>query len=184
VEFNDRPRLAVPLTGQYREIQAKLGSSRAKGGTALIDAVILALHELRNSNKSRKALLIISDGGDNSSRYSVRELKDLVRESDAPIYAIGIFAGAGATPEEIAGPALLTSIANQSGGRHFPAEVSELPDIAAKIGVELRSRYVLGYSPANQMRDGRYHPVRVKIDPPRGLPQLHASWRRGYYAPQ
>jgi Ca-activated chloride channel homolog len=184
VEFNDRPRLAVPLTTRYQEIVAKMGLSRAKGGTALVDAVILALHELKNSRKSRKALLIISDGGDNSSRYTVRELKDLVRESDALIYAIGIFAGPGATPEEIAGPALLTSIANQSGGRHYPAQASELPDIAAKIGAELRSRYVLGYSPANQQRDGRYHPVRVKIDPPRGLPQLRASWRRGYYAPQ
>jgi VWFA-related protein len=114
----------------------------------------------------------------------VGELKDRVRESDALIYAIGIFAGGGGSQEELAGPALLSSLANQSGGRHFPAMADELPDIAAKIGAELRTRYVLGYSPTNQRRDGRYHPVQVKINPPRGLPQVRASWRRGYYAPQ
>ncbi len=184
VEFSDQPRLVVPFTGDYQTIEKKLESSHARGRTALLDAVILGLRELKKSQKSRKALLIISDGGDNNSRYDVGELKDLVRESDAMIYAIGIFAGPGASPEEVAGPALLTAIADQSGGRHFPAEPSELPDIAAKIGAELRNRYVLGYSPTDQQKDGRYHPVQVRIDPARGLPQLRTSWRRGYYAPQ
>ncbi len=184
VEFSDQPRLVVPLTNDHREIEKKLEGSRARGRTALLDAILLALNELKKSHKSRKALLIISDGGDNNSRYTVSELKDRVRESDTLVYAIGVFGGSGAAPEEIAGPALLTSLADQSGGREFPAEASELPDIAAKIGAELRSRYVLGYTPSNQQKDGRYHPVQIKIVPSHGLPQLRASWRRGYYAPQ
>ncbi len=111
---------------------------------------------------------------------------DLVRESDVLIYAIGIFepwSSRGRTPEEAAGPGLLNELAEQSGGRHYPADASELPDIAAKIGMELRNRYVLGYSPTAAMRDGRYHRVEVKLIPPHGLPKLTAHWRQGYFAP-
>jgi VWFA-related protein len=182
VEFDDRPKLVVPMTRDTQEIQNQLTFSQSKGRTALLDAVMLALHELKKSSIGRKALLIISDGGDNCSRYTEGELKNAVRESDTMIYAIGIYGGA-ATPEELAGPGLLTQIAEQSGGRQLPAQASDMPDIAAKIGVELRNRYVLGYSPSEQRRDGRYHPVQVKIVPPRGLPTLRAFWRRGYYAP-
>jgi VWFA-related protein len=103
------------------------------------------------------------------------------------IYAIGVFEGFGSrnrTPEEASGPGLLSDVAEQTGGRHFPADLNELPDIAAKIGVELRNRYVLGYSPTDSHRDGRYHKVEVKVVPPRGLPKLSAHWRLGYFAPQ
>ena len=182
VEFSDRPKLVVPLTSNTQEIQEHLTFSQSKGRTALLDAVMLAMHELKKSKVERKALLIISDGGDNCSRYTEGELKKMVRESDAMIYAIGIYGGA-ATPEEVSGPELLTQIAEQSGGRQLPAAAGDIPDIAAKIGVELRNRYVLGYSPSAPHRDGKYHPVLVKIVSPRGLPLLRAFWRRGYYAP-
>jgi VWFA-related protein len=182
VEFSDRPKLVVPTTRNAQEIQNQLTFSQSKGRTALLDAVILAMHELKKSPISRKALLIISDGGDNCSRYTESELKNMVREGDVIIYAIGIYGNA-ATPEEVAGPELLTEVAEQSGGRQLPAQGPDIPDIAAKIGVELRNRYVLGYSPSARHRDGRYHPVQVKIVPPRGLPTLRAFWRRGYYAP-
>ena len=108
------------------------------------------MNEMKKSNKNRKALLIISDGGDNSSRYTETEVKNLVRENDVLIYAIGVFESGGGrmrTTEEAGGPGLLNDLCEQTGGRHLPADVSELPDIAAKIGVELRNRYVLGYSP-------------------------------------
>jgi VWFA-related protein len=141
---------------------------------------------MKNSKKSRKALLIISDGGDNSSRYTETEVRNMVRESDTLIYAIGVyepFGARGRTPEESSGPGLLSELAEQTGGRHFAADTSELPDIAAKIGIELRNRYVLGYSPSDRQRDGRYHKVQVKMVPPHGLPPLKAFWRMGYYAP-
>jgi VWFA-related protein len=182
VEFNERPKLTAPLTRDYHEIESQLETTEAHGRTALLDATVLALHEMKRSGKGRKALLIVSDGGDNSSRYSAGELKNLVRESDAIIYAIGIY-GLASSPEELAGPGLLTDIAEQSGGRHFAAELRDLPDIASKIGIELRNRYVLAYTPTNRQRDGRYHPVQVKLVPPRGMSSLRTSWRRGYYAP-
>jgi VWFA-related protein len=116
VEFSDRPKLVVPMTGNTQEIQDHLTFSQSKGRTALLDAVILAMHELKKSTIGRKALLIISDGGDNCSRYTEAELRNLVREGDVVIYAIGIYGG-GTTPEEVAGPQLLTEIADQSGGR-------------------------------------------------------------------
>jgi VWFA-related protein len=181
--FDDRPRLIVPLTQDTGEIKSQITFTGSKGSTALVDAVVLGLHELKKSKLTRKALLIISDGGENNSRYNDRELRELVRESDALIYAIGVFGGEGRTREEYEGPRYLTGMVEQSGGRMLPAAANELPDIAAKIGIELRNRYILGYSPANQQRDGRYHPVQVKVVPPRGLPPLKAFWRRGYYAP-
>jgi len=186
VEFNDQPKLLSPLGSSIEEIRNQLTFSPSKGRTALLDGVFLAMHEMRKSQKNRKALLIISDGGDNSSRYTEGEVRSLVRESDVMIYAIGVYEAPGMrsrTPEEANGPGLLSDLCEQTGGRHFPADISELPDIAAKIGVELRNRYVLGYTPTDQQHDGRYHPVVVRVIPPHGLPPLHAYWRRGYYAP-
>ncbi len=186
VEFNESPRLVTPLTHDYEEIQNQLTFAQSKGRTALLDAIVLAMHEMKNSHKKRKALLIISDGGDNSSRYTELEVRNMIREGDVLIYAVGVFepyGSRGRTPEESSGPGLLNDVAEQTGGRHFPADVNELPDIAAKIGIELRNRYVLGYSPTDTQRDGRFHKVEVKLIPPRGLPKLSAHWRTGYFAP-
>lgn len=182
VEFDDAPHLRVPLTHDTGLIEDKLIFSRSHGSTALLDAVYLALHEMKNSKKNKKALLLITDGGDNHSRYSEREVTNLVRESDVLIYSIGVFGG-GSSPEEAGGPGLLRHISEQTGGRLFEAIPAELPDVAKKIGIELRNRYILAYSPKNQQRDGKYHKITVKVVPPRGLPKLNAHWRLGYNAP-
>ncbi len=187
VAFNDQPRLVVPLTRDVSEIQNQLTFTTSKGRTALLDAILLALNEMKKSKMKRKALLIISDGGDNSSRYTEGEVRNRVREGDVLIYAIGIFepyGSRGRSPEELNGPGLLNDLAEQSGGRHLPVEdLAELPDVAAKIGIELRNRYVIGFTPTDQQRDGRYHHVKVQVAPPHGLPALKAYWRTGYYAP-
>jgi Ca-activated chloride channel family protein len=188
VEFNDQPKMVVPLTRDVEEIQNQLTWAQSKGRTALLDAIFLAMNEMKKSKKNRKALLIISDGGDNSSRYTESEVRNLVRENDVLIYAIGVYEYAGGrmrTPEEAGGPGLLTELSEHTGGRHLPVDANELPDIAAKIGVELRNRYVLGFTPANQVRDGRYHTLQVKVVPPKGLgvPALRPFFRHGYYAP-
>ena len=103
------------------------------------------------------------------------------------MYAIGIFEAIGArgrTAEELSGPGLLNELAEMTGGRHFPVDnLNELPDVAAKIGIELRNQYVLGYVSKNQNRDGKYRRVTVKLNQPRGLPPLRALHRQGYYAP-
>jgi Ca-activated chloride channel family protein len=183
VEFDSQPRLVVPLTRDTGRIEQELTFSRSRGSTALLDAIYMALQQMHKSQKNKKALLIISDGGDNNSRYTVKEVQTLIQESDVLIYAIGVFGG-GSTPEEAGGPGLLAHIAEQTGGRMFFANPAELPDVAKKIGIELRNRYILGFSPENQMHDGKYHHVMVKVVPPRGLPPLQAHWRVGYNAPE
>jgi VWFA-related protein len=187
VQFNDRPEITVKFTTNTEEIQNRLTFTEAKGRTALLDGVYLAMNEMKKARNTRKALLILSDGGDNSSRYTESEIKNRVREADVQIYAIGIFepiSSRARTAEEMSGPGLLSELAEQTGGRHFPVEnINELPDIAAKIGIELRNQYVLGYTPSNQERDGKYRRVEVKVIQPRGLPPLRAFWRQGYYAP-
>ena len=186
ITFSEKPEVLVDFTSSVEDIQNKLVYAIPKGRTALLDAIYLGMNRMRKAHYERKALLIISDGGDNASRYTEGEVRSLVRESDVMIYAIGVYEAPGMrsrTPEEASGPGLLNDLCELTGGRHFPADISELPDIAAKIGVELRNRYVLGYIPTDQQHDGRYHPVVVKVVPPHGLPPLHAYWRRGYYAP-
>jgi Ca-activated chloride channel homolog len=186
VQFNDNAQLIQPFTHNLEEIQNKLTFTQSKGRTALLDAIYMALHEMKKAKNARKALLIISDGGDNNSRYTETEVKNLVKEADVQIYAIGIYEMGGArgrTPEEASGPELLTQVAEPTGGRMYEAgNINELPDIAAKIGMELRNQYILGYSPTNRERDGKYRRVQVKIIQPRGLPPLRAYWRTGYYA--
>jgi Ca-activated chloride channel homolog len=187
VQFNDRPQLTTPFTTDTDKIQSDLTFTQSKGRTALLDGVYLAMHEMKKARNPRKALLIISDGGDNSSRYTETEIKNAVREADVQVFSIGIFeslGNRGRTPEEAAGPGLLNDLAEQTGGREYTVEnVAELPDIAAKIGTELRNEYILGYTPKNRERDGKYRRVQVKLNQPRGLPPLKAYFRLGYYAP-
>jgi Ca-activated chloride channel family protein len=187
VQFNDSANLVQAFTRNLEEIQNKLAFTQSKGRTALLDAVYMAVHEMRKAKNPRKALLLISDGGDNSSRYSETEIKTLVKEADVQIYAIGIYESAGArarTPEETSGPALLTEIAEQTGGRQYQVDdLNELPDVAAKIGIELRNQYILGYSPKNLSRDGKYRRVQVRLVQPHGMPLLRPFWKQGYYAP-
>jgi Ca-activated chloride channel family protein len=187
VDFNDEPRLIMDFTSAVEDIQTKLNFTQARGRTALLDAIYLSLNQMRRGQNQKKALLVISDGGDNHSRYSENEIKNMVKEADVQIYAIGIFepfGSRGRTPEELSGPGLLTDVAETTGGRQFPVEnLNELPDVAGKIGIELRNQYILGYNPKNAVKDGRWRKIRVKLNPPRGLPPLHVYAKSGYYAP-
>lgn len=187
VEFSDRPDLVVPFTTDTEELQNRLTFTQSKGKTALLDGVYLAMNQMKKARNPRKAILIISDGGDNNSRFTESEVKNSVREADVQIYGIGIFeslGNRGRTPEEMAGPGLLSQVAELTGGRSYNVEnVNELADIAAKIGIELRNQYVLYYTPKNTTRDGKYRHVQVKLVQPRGLPPLKAFFRLGYYAP-
>jgi VWFA-related protein len=187
VQFNDSADMIQGFTRNLEEIQNRLMFTQPKGRTALLDAIYLSLNEMKKAKNPRKAILVISDGGDNSSRYTENEIRNRVKEADVQMYGIGIYepvAARGRTPEEAAGQGLLTELAEITGGRQYPVDnVNELPDIAAKIGVELRNQYVLGYSPKNQERDGRYRKVQVKLIQPPRMPQLRSSHKMGYYAP-
>jgi Ca-activated chloride channel family protein len=187
VEFNNRAELAIPFTERSEEIQNRLTFTQSKGRTALLDAIYLSMNEMRHARNPRKALVIISDGGDNSSRYTMSEIKDRVRESDVQIYAVGIFEPLGfqdRTSEESGGPMLLAQLAEESGGQLFETKsVNEIPVITSKIGAALRNQYLLGYSPSECRNDGKYHRVHLKLLKLKGWPPLRAYWRLGYYAP-
>jgi Ca-activated chloride channel homolog len=187
IQFNDRPELTVGFTPQVEELQNRLMFTQPKGRTALLDGVYMAMNTMKKGHNPRKAILIISDGGDNSSRYTESEVKNAVREADVQIYSIGIFepmASRGRTPEELSGPALLGEITEQTGGRHYSVDnLAELPDVAAKIGIELHNQYVIGYTPKNGARDGKYRRIQVKLAKTAGYPTLKAIFRTGYYAP-
>jgi Ca-activated chloride channel homolog len=186
VEFNDSAQLAVPFTGRKTEIEDKLASAESAGLTALLDAVELGLQEMKHARNARKALVLISDGGDNNSGYTPEQIQNLVRQADVQVYCMGVFepfSSLGLGAAELSGPRLLTEIAEQTGGRAYPARsFAALPTIARKIAIELRNQYVLAYSPSRKERDGKYHKVDVKLTAPPGLSSLKAHWRLGYYA--
>jgi Ca-activated chloride channel homolog len=187
VSFNDRAELTSGFTTSVDELQNRMMFTSSRGRTALLDAIYLGLSQMRDAHNSKRALLIISDGGDNHSRYSQNDIKNYLKEADCQLYAIGIFDPIGIrsrTPEELEGPSLLSEMTEMTGGRVFPVrDLSELPDIAAKIGMELRNQYVLGYKSSNPNRNGAWRKIRLKMHPPKGLPSLNIYARSGYYAP-
>jgi Ca-activated chloride channel family protein len=184
VGFNDRPAVIVDYTSEVEDVEARMVMLKPEKRTALIDAVYLAVDKLKEAKYERKALLIISDGGDNRSRYTEGELRRAVRESDVQIYAIGIFDMYAPTPEEQTGPILLSDMCDATGGRMFRVrDVAELEDIATRISAELRNEYVIGYRPSEMKTDGNWRKLKIRLVPPPGLPPLTVHNRQGYYAP-
>lgn len=181
VEFDTQPHLVIPLSSDTRQIGLEVMMTKNGAATALVDALFMGIHEIHKSKKTKKALVLISDGGENNSRYTPTEVMKVVKESDVLIYTVAI--GAGHDADSEAGLRWMTGVSETSGAHMFYANPADLPDIAEKIGLELRNRYVIGYTPRDQKRDGRYHRIEVKVVPPRGLPKLTAHWRGGYYAP-
>jgi len=187
VSFNDRAELTSGFTSSVDELQNRMMFTASRGRTALLDAIYLGLSQMRGAHNGKRALLIISDGGDNHSRYNESDVKNYLKEADCQLYAIGIFDPIGIrsrTPEELEGPSLLSEMTEMTGGRVFPVgNLGELPDIAAKIGMELRNQYVLGYKSSNPRPNGAWRKIKVKLRPPKGLPPLNVYAKTGYYAP-
>lgn len=185
--FSDSPHLAVSLTPAFEEIQKRLAFTHAKGHTALLDGIYMAIDHVKQARNQRKALLIISDGSDNSSKYSEAEVRNAVRESDVQVYSIGIYEplpSGDQRPEDADSPGLLRDLSEETGGKNFRVgNQANLREVAATIGHELRNQYVLGYTPKNLVKDGEYRRVQVRLVKTEGLPPLKAAFRTGYYAP-
>jgi Ca-activated chloride channel family protein len=187
VRFNDRVDLAMDLTRDAEKLQKQIRLIQPSGTTALLDAIRFSITQMMKKAKNvRKSLIIVSDGGDNSSRFTMTELRTLVREADVQIYAIGIFDPADMRPrtsEEASGPELLNEITTQTGGHLFEVNnINQMPKFALELSQAIRSQYLLGYAPSFPRHDGKYHHVEVKLVQPKGSPNLKASWRRGYYS--
>ena len=187
VRFSDWPEMVVPLSNSSDRVSAAMHSLYPWGFTALCDGVELGIEEVRRGHNRHKAIVVISDGGDNRSVHTQNQIRQLVRESDVQIYSIGILA-----PEsemfshaEVDGSGLLKSLSGETGGHLFLVhEIAELPAATAKITGALRHQYLLGYYPKDARNDGKYRRVSVRLRPPKGAPRLRASWRTGYYAPK
>lgn len=187
VQFSDRPKLLLPFTQDSEEVSQRIARVKPFGRTALLDAIGVGLREMKKARYLRKAMVIVSDGGDNRSRYTRGEIKNALLESDVQIYAMGIFdvdLSRKQPAEERNGPILLDELADDTGGRHIAVQrVEDLPSVCARIGRELRDQYILGYYPNNDARDGKHRSVKVSVTPPGNMPPLKAYYRRGYQAP-
>jgi Ca-activated chloride channel family protein len=183
ITFSEEPRLVHDFPDSPEDIQSKLLSAIPKGRTALLDAVYMGIRKMRDAKYGKKALLIISDGGDNHSRYSEGQLKSAVKESDVMIYAIGTFDRYVSTREEMLGPELLSEISEITGGRAFILEnLVQMPLLARRIGIELRTQYILAYHPGNPSHDGRWQKISVKLKLPKKFLYLKSRAKTGYYA--
>lgn len=182
ITFNNRPRVLSDVTQSTAGIETELGLVEPTGSTALLDAVYLGVSKLRNARYSRRALVIISDGGDNASRYKLREIKNLIAESDVMVYAIGIFGtGPFKTFEEAMGERWLSTMTDITGGRTTTVRnVAGLPEVCALLSRELRNQYVIGYEPTDRA-DGKWRKIRI-VTHPSDTEQLRSYYRRGYYS--
>jgi Ca-activated chloride channel family protein len=184
VTFADRPTLVQDFTPNVDDIRGQLLFTRPKGSTSLIDAIVMAISHMRSARYQRRALVIISDGGDNRSRYTEKEVKSLIKEEGVLVYSIGVFDTQFRTMEERLGPALLTTISGLTGASAYTLDnPMHLPAVAEHIANELRNQYILGYSPIQPQRDGKWKKIKVKLALPRGLRALRVQARTGYYGP-
>ncbi len=182
--FADQPILVQDFTSNADEIEGNLLFTRPKGSTSLIDAVVMAISHMRNARYQRRALVIISDGGDNRSRYTEKEVKSLIKEADVLVYSVGVFDTEFRTMEERLGPELLATISGLTGASAYTLDnPNHLPAVAKHIANELRNQYILGYSPEQSPHDGKWRKIKVKLALPRGLPGLRVQARTGYYGP-
>ena len=178
IEFSDQPKLVQGFTTDTSQLQKHIFSTAAQGLTPLFDAVHMGLETVTGGKNTKKALLVITDGEDNHSRYTFSDVREFTREQEAQIYAIGLVSS-------LAGQATIKDLVETTGGRaYFPGSVNQLEDICTRIAIELKNQYLLGYRSSNEARNGQWRQIHVEVKPPKGLPPLAIRARTGYYAPK
>jgi Ca-activated chloride channel family protein len=180
----DQPRLQQDFTSAFNDIQNALLFTNPNGTTSLLDGIFLGLQQIKNAHNPRKALIVVSDGGDNNSRYTLKELASLAAESDTQIFSICLY-DKPQTAEEVDGPALLSKLALVSGGINYLIhDIREMQTAFGKVGVTLHNQYVLGYYPPENAPAGKYRKITVQLLVPSGVPKLHIYSRNGYFVPE
>ncbi|HTT23141.1 MAG TPA: VWA domain-containing protein [Candidatus Sulfotelmatobacter sp.] len=184
IGFADRPESLVDFTSSVEAIQDRISRAVPDGLTSLLDAVYLGLDKMKDAHNKRKALLIVSDGGEDHSRYTTKDVWSVVLEAGVQVYAMGIFDEAPRTKAERMGPDLLGALTNVSGGRTFPIHsLKKIGDAANQLAIEMRNEYLIGYRPNPVAHDGRWHRVAIRVAPPHNSNHLHVYAKAGYYAP-
>lgn len=180
ITFAGQPRTLVNSTQSADEVERELIAVEPGGPTAMLDAIYLALSKLHNARHQRKAIVIFSDGGDNASRYSLREVKSLIQESDVQIYAIGLFETFFFnTLEEKMGKKWLSEITDVTGGRTITVDNrAKVPEAAATLSREMRNQYLLGYKPETPPSTG-WRKIKVRVNS-QAEPTLRAHYKQGY----
>ena len=184
ITISDKAELRTALTSDFEELENFLLFTHPQGMTSLVDGIYMGLQQIRKSQNPRKALVVVSDGGDNHSRYTISELQRLAEESDAQIFAAGLYYDA-QSREEQEGPSLMSDLCGRTGGANFIIrDLPGLRDAMVKIGITLHNQYVLGYRPPEDGARGKYRKIQVRLRVPAGLPKLQIHARAGYYAPE
>ena len=183
ITFADVPQLITDFTTSTERVENDLLTARSKGRTSLLDAIYMGIRKMQGARYARKALLILSDGGDNHSRYTEDDVKSVIKESDVTIYGGGTYDRYAATEEELMGPELLRSVAGLTGGQAFTiTNANEMSAVTRNIGTQLRHQYMLAYQPQSSLHDGKWHKINVKLRLPKKLNYLlHIEARPGYY---
>jgi Ca-activated chloride channel family protein len=184
IAFNSRAQLLLDKTRNGDAVLDKLTFVQTRNQTALYDACYLGVEKVQPGAHPKRALLLISDGQDNNSRYTFNEVRRLLKESDVVLYGVGILSGNDSgSALGMEGQGILDELAGVSGGKaFFPRSAAEMDDIFEQIALELRHQYSIGYKPKNFANDGKWHKIKVKVSPPRGLPRLFVRSKEGYYA--
>jgi Ca-activated chloride channel homolog len=184
IVFGNEPRVAVPFSEPSDEVSNVVNSTQPDGYTSLWDAMYLALQQQKNSMYARKAIVVISDGGDNHSRYTEDEIKSVLQEADVQVYAIALSDRFVKTQEERLGPLRLDEITGVTGGRAIRIhDLAEITRAARDISSELRNKYVIGYYPTTHATEGKWRTVKVQLTSLRGQHRLRVHARSGYYGP-
>jgi len=190
VNFNDEYYLDLneDFTNDMRELNEALSRIDSRGSTALYDAVIGSLDHLKKGHKDKKVLLVVTDGDDDASRKSFAYTVQAAQQSDATIYAIGVFSDEDrkhAKKMVRKSRKDLTTLADATGGvAYFPENLEQVQTICAQVARDIRNQYTLGYYPTNTARDGSFRPVQVELNPPKGKGKMTIRTRTGYYAPK
>jgi VWFA-related protein len=184
VNFNDEYYLDLDkdFTNDQKELKEALERIDSRGGTAFFDAVIGSLDHLKKGSRDKKVLLVITDGEDNASRKDLAYTVQAAQQSNAMIYAVGLFADDDKRERRRATKAL-TALTEATGGKaFFPQNVGEVEAIAAQVAHEVRNQYTIAYYPTNIARDGTFRAVKVELIPPRGRGKMSVRTRPGYFA--
>jgi Ca-activated chloride channel homolog len=184
IAFNSRAQLLMDKTRDGDAVLDKLTFVETRANTALYDACYLGVEKVTRGAHPKRAILLISDGQDNNSRYTFSEVRRLLKESDVVLYSVGILGGNDpGSSLGMDGQAILEELSAVSGGKaFFPNTSAEMDELFERIALELRHQYSIGYRPKNFALDGKWRKLKVKVTPPRGLPRLFVRSREGYYA--